>query len=262
VRSGGSGLTAAAGLRVTLQRALPNGQRLAVLICMALLLGGCESNQERSAALEKVRLAHRVVEQKGLTVTTVNPAVKVVATATVHGESGTAAVVTLLNTAKTALRDAPIAISVTGKGGTTLYANNAAGLEPSLTTVSLLPADAQTVWIDDQVQAAGTPTGVQVRVGLAPAVNGTPPQLSVAGVHVSEEPSGVVAEGTVTNHSGVSQQQLVVFVVGRREGTVVAAGRAVLPEVKAGASTQFQAYLTGNAHGAKLEASAPPTTFG
>jgi hypothetical protein len=202
-----------------------------------------------------------VAQQQGLVVRQVNPAVKVLATTTVHGASGTAAVVTLLNTSKTALRDAPIAITVTGQGGATLYANNAPGLESSLTSVPLLAAGVPTVWIDDQVQAASTPAGVQVRVGAAPAVSGAVPQLSVTGVHTSEEPNGVVAEGTVTNRSTVSQQQLVIYVVGHRGGRVVAAGRAVLAEVKPGASTQFQASLTGNAQGAKLEANAPPTMF-
>jgi hypothetical protein len=41
-----------------------------------------------------------------------------------------------------------------------------------------------------------------------------------------------------------------------------AAGRAVLPEVSAGASLPFQAFLQGNPSGARLEASAPATTFG
>jgi hypothetical protein len=44
-------------------------------------------------------------------------------------------------------------------------------------------------------------------------------------------------------------------------GRIVAAGRAVLPEVAAGASVPFQAFLVGAATGARLEASAPPTTF-
>jgi hypothetical protein len=254
MRVGRGGLTAAYGSRLT--------GGLALLACLVLTLSGCESNEQRSAALEKVRLAHRVAVQKGLVVTAVNPAVKVLSTATVHGESATAAVITLLNTAKTVLHGAPIAIAVTGKGGTVLYENNAPGLEPSLTTVPLLAPGTPTVWVDDQVQASGPVTGVNVRVGLAPAVVGAVPQLSVAGVHTNEEPSGEVAEGKVENHSNVSQQQLVVYVVARRGNSVVAAGRAVLPEAKAGGSTPFTAYLIGNAKGAMLAASAPPTTFG
>jgi hypothetical protein len=43
---------------------------------------------------------------------------------------------------------------------------------------------------------------------------------------------------------------------------VVAAGRAVLASVGAGASLPFQVFLVGSPVGAKLVASAPPTTFG
>ena len=67
--------------------------------------------------------------------------------------------------------------------------------------------------------------------------------------------------GTVRNRSTVTQQDLVVYAVARRGGKIVAAGRAVLPEVAAGASVPFQAFLVGEPSGARLEASAPPTTL-
>ncbi len=100
-------------------------------------------------------------------------------------------------------------------------------------------------------------------MGLSPAVGGAMPRLSVTGVHSFEDPSsGTGEEGTVVNHSRVSQQQLVVYAVARRAGRVVAAGRAVLPEAKAGQSTPFQVFFIGNPQGAKLEVSAPATTLG
>jgi hypothetical protein len=51
-------------------------------------------------------------------------------------------------------------------------------------------------------------------------------------------------------------------VLARKDGKIVAAGRAVLAEVKPGASVPFQAFFVGDAKGAKLEVSAPPTTSG
>ena len=45
------------------------------------------------------------------------------------------------------------------------------------------------------------------------------------------------------------QQNLIVYVLARRGGQVVAAGRAVLPEVGAGASLPFQAFLVGSPSG-------------
>jgi hypothetical protein len=81
-------------------------------------------------------------------------------------------------------------------------------------------------------------------------------------VHASEEGSTTGAAGTVRNDSSVTQQNLVVYVLARRGGQIVAAGRAVLPEVGAGAALPFQAFLQGDPSGARLEASAPATTLG
>ena len=119
------------------------------------------------------------------------------------------------------------------------------------------------MWIDDQIQAPGVPAKASARVGEAPIASATLPVVSVSGVHVFEDPSnGIGAEGTVSNRSQLAQQKLVVYVVGRRGSRIVAAGRAVLPEVAAGQSTSFQVFFIGSPKGAKLEASAPPTTVG
>ncbi len=233
------------------------------VLAAATLASGCQTNAERSAKLEKERLAHPLAVQKGLVVARQSTVVKVVGAVVVHDASGTAAVVTLRNTSAQALRDAPIAITVTGAGGAREYQNNAPGLSSTLTKVALLQPGAQTVWIDDQVHTTGAPQGVSARVGEALSAPGPAPRLSVEGVHSFEEAgSGEGAEGTVVNHSTVPQQELVVYVVARRGGQVVAAGRAVLPELAAGQSAPFQAYLIGSPKGATLEASVPPTTLG
>jgi hypothetical protein len=235
----------------------------AVALLALLALSGCETNAEKSAKLEKIAHSHVLARQVGLTVGRQNPSVKVVEAVAVHDANGTAAVVTLRNVSSTPLHNAPLAISVTGTGGAVLYQNNEPGLDSTLTSVPLLEPGAQTVWVDDQVEAASAPTGVSARVGQAPAATGQLPRLSVQGVHPFEEPgSGEGEEGTVVNHSTVTQQKLVVYAVGRRAGRVVAAGRAVLPEVPAHQSTSFQLFFIGNPKGAKLEVSAPPSTLG
>jgi hypothetical protein len=94
-------------------------------------------------------------------------------------------------------------------------------------------------------------------------VSGTVPQISIAGAHLIEDPSsGAGAEGSVVNHSSVSQSELVVNAVVRHAKEVVAVGRAVLPVAAAGASTRFQLFFVGDPRGGKLEVSSPPTTFG
>ena len=245
----------------------PAGRVVAtVLVALAGALGvsGCETNAQRSAKLERERLAHPVAVQKGLTVTRESPHVKVVEAVAVHDENGIAVVVSLRNTSTRALRDAPIAIAVSDARGATLYQNNAPGLDPTLVSVPLLEPGRETVWVDDQIPTTATaPAKVSARVGEPAGTSGQIPQMSVRGVHLFEDPSnGVGEEGTVLNASNVTQQKLVVYAVGRRAGRIVAAGRAVLPEVPAGQSTAFQVFFIGSPQGAKLEASAPPTTLG
>ena len=240
--------------------------QLAALAVTALALVGCESNAERSRKLEKAalaqRLAHPQATQRGVIVTRENPLVKVLKTTVIHDANGVAAAVILRNESSKPLRNAPIAITVNGAKGSVLYQNNSPGLDTTLVSVPLLKARGETVWIDDQIKATGVPVKLNARVGEAPIATGALPQMSVSGVHTFEDPTnGVGVEGTVSNGSQVAQQKLVVYVVGRRGGQIVAAGRAVLPEVRAGQRTAFQVFCIGSPQGTKLEASAPPTTL-
>jgi hypothetical protein len=230
-------------------------------LALAGSLSGCETTAEKSARLERVAHRSRPVE-RGLTIARQSTDVRVLGTALVHGNEGAAAVVTLRNNSGQALKNVPIAITVTDARGSTVFQNNTPGLEAALTSLASLGAHGETTWIDDQVQASGTPTSVSATVGVAPTMNGSVPRIEVQGVHSSEEGGGAGAAGTVRNRSGVTQQNLVVYVLARRAGRIVAAGRAVLPEVGAGASLPFQAFLQGSPAGARLQASAPPTAFG
>lgn len=234
---------------------------VAVALLALLALSGCETTAEKSAKLEKAAHHTRLAE-KGLTITKSSSDVRVLSATIVHGHEGNAAVVVLHNTSAHALRAVPIAITVKDAHGTVLFQNNTAGLEPALTSLGSLPAHGQAIWIDDQILASGTPAIVSAIVGEAPSVSGAMPRLEVQGVHSSEEGGTQGAAGTVHNGSSVTQQNLVVYVLARRGNQVVAAGRAVLPEVGAGASLPFQAFLQGDPSGARLEASAPATTFG
>lgn len=227
---------------------------------LAISLSACETTAEKSARLE--RAAHHAhLAEKGLTIAKPSSEVRVLSATIVHGHEGAAAVIELQSSAAHALRAVPIAITVKDAHGAVLFQNNGAGLEPALTSLGSLAAHGRASWIDDQVLASGTPASVSATVGQAPSVSGAPPRIEVQGVHASEEGGTQGAAGTVRNASGVTQQNLVVYVLARRAGQIVAAGRAVLPEVGAGASLPFQAFLQGDPSGAKLEASAPATTF-
>ena len=64
-----------------------------------------------------------------------------------------------------------------------------------------------------------------------------------------------------SNRSRISQHELVIFAVARRGGTVLAAGRAVVPELAADASARFQVFWVGDPRGGSVQVLAPPTTL-
>jgi hypothetical protein len=239
--------------------------RLAALALVALALTACESNQERSAKLAKAAKAvereaanRRALAQRALTITRPSAKVKVTSAAIVRGAEGAAAVVSLRNISSKPLRDVPIQIVVRNAAGASVYTNDVAGLSPTLASIALIPAHAEQTWIDDQVQATGTPASVSVKVGEGTPTAAAVPQLSVQGTHLSE----AQAEGSIVNHSVLAQEEVVIDAVARRAGRIVAAGRAVLASAPAGASTPFQIFFVGDPAGAQLEVDAPATTSG
>ena len=240
--------------------------RRAALVLIALALTGCETSAEKSAKLEraaKLEAKRTAVAARGLEITKTSDKVDVLEASALRSREGAAAIVTLHNRSRVALRDVPIEITLEGAGGAKIYTNDSPGLAAALVSVPLLPAHATTRWIDDQVQAAGVPTSVSAKVGEGEAVSGPLPRLVVAGAHlVNDETSGPEAEGSVVNHSKVGQRELVVYAVARRAGRTVAAGRAIVPQAEAGSATRFQVFFIGDPRGARLEVSAPPTTFG
>ncbi|HEX4838310.1 MAG TPA: hypothetical protein VFV03_07305 [Solirubrobacteraceae bacterium] len=229
---------------------------------IALVCCGCQSTAEKSTELEK-HAKHQKLALQGVSVTRDNPDVKVLQSTVVHSSVGTAVVMELRNTSRHALENAPIEITVRDAKGVVLFQNNQPGLEPSLTKVSLLMPGAETMWVDDQVQVAGVPATASARVGEAAQVRGIVPQLSVSSAKPTGEAGGEAGEaGTVTNKSTVAQAHVVVYAVARRAGKIVAAGRAVLPEVGPGASVPFQVYFVGDpSGGAQIQTSAPATSF-
>jgi hypothetical protein len=224
-------------------------------------LCGCQTTAERSAELQRAA-KHAVLASRGVNVTKESPSVKVLYSTVVRSKEGAAVVIGLRDVSKQALENAPIEITVRDARGAVLFQNNQPGLDPSLTQVSLLVPGAETLWIDDQVRVSGIPVSASALVGEATRVSGSMPRLSVSGTHLTGEAgSEAGAAGTVANRSRVGQPHLVVYAVGRRGSRIVAAGRAVLPEVAAGASVPFQLYFVGDPGGARIEASAPATTI-
>ncbi len=228
-----------------------------------LALSGCETTAEKSAKLERQAKRITLQQEKGLTIAHESSSIEVVDTTVLHSSERAAAVVALKNDSAHAQREVPIAITVKDAHGKTLFQNNEPGLERALVSVPSIPAHGTVVWVDDQLPASGSPASVSARVGQARAVAGQLPELTASGTKLSEDPaSGTIAEGTIANRSKVAQSGLVLFALARRAGKIVAAGRAVVPELAPGGSAPFQASLVGDAHGAGVQVSAPPASFG
>jgi hypothetical protein len=227
---------------------------------LGLVCCGCETTVEHSAELEK-RAKHEKLALQGVSVTRESPSVQVLQSVVVGSREGTAVVVELRNTSAHALENAPIEITVRDAKGGVVFQNNQPGADPSLTRVSLLEPGKKTLWVDDQVQASGVGASAGALVGEATRTSGSLPQMSVVGMHLSDEGGEAGAVGNVTNRSRVNQQHLVVYAVARKGARIVAAGRAVLPEVAPAGSVAFQAYFVGDPRGAQLQTSAPATTF-
>ena len=103
---------------------------------------------------------------------------------------------------------------------------------------------------------------MDARLGESASSAASPPRIRVSGVHHTEDPSaGPGTTGTVSNGSATAQRLLVVYAVGRRGGKIVAAGRAVVPELAGSSAAHFQLFLLGDGGGAKLQVAAPATTL-
>lgn len=231
------------------------------LACIAL--AGCETTQEKSAKLEKAAKRRGVATNaSGLNITKRSTSIRAIEATALHSSEGTAVAVELVNSSSAAV-NVPLLISVAEGSAANAYSNSTPGLAHSLISLSYIPAHGHAVWVDDQVQLAGTPGKVSATVGAAPAAKGSPPAVAVASQKLEEEAGGIeVVTGTVANRSSIDQRELVVYAVARRGSKIVAAGRSVLASLPAGTTGHFQIFLLGgSAKGAQLTLSAPPSTF-
>jgi hypothetical protein len=233
-----------------------------VLALGAVSVSGCETTAEKSAKLEKAAKRIAPAQQRGLSIAHESSVVKVLSETLVHGTEGTAAVLTLHNSSAKAIRDVPISISLEDAHGATVYTNGTPGLAKTLTSLALLPARSDGVWIDDQIPGTSAKS-LTAKVGEGATVSGTAPRLTIGEAQLTKDPSGAATvEGTIANHSGAEQSELVVYALARKGNRVVAAGRAVLASLAPGASAPFQAFFVGAPAGGRLQLSAPPTALG
>jgi hypothetical protein len=232
------------------------------LALLAFSLTGCETTAEKSAKLEKAAKRIAPAQQQGLSIARESSVVKVQSATLVRGAEGTAAVLALHNSSAKAIREVPISISLKDANGTAVYTNAAPGLAKTLTSLALLPAHGDGVWIDDQIPGTSAKS-LTTKVGEGTAVSGAAPRLAIGETQLTKDPSGAATvEGTIKNSSSTAQSEVIVYALARKGGRVLAAGRAVLASLAPGASAPFQAFFVGNPAGAHLQLSAPPTALG
>jgi hypothetical protein len=241
---------------------------LLALAAVPLLLGGClgvETTPEKSAGKAKTA-TNGIADQKGLTIGRLNAAIKVEGSAIVQDANGVAAVVRVKNTgaAQVAL---PVAITVSDAKGRKLYANDAPGLDASLTSLPVLGAGQEADWVDNQILVAGKASKVAAQVGTANGKVGAGAlaKIVVSHIEAGRDQDGDYVKGTVANRSAIAQKRLVVSCVARDRDRVLAAGRAVIdrlvPAAESKKPTTFTVFFIGDPQQAKLACAAPPTVL-
>ena len=231
-----------------------------VSVALASVLGGCESNQERSARID----AHGHEQIAGGTIGTIrveNPTVKVRRAVIVRGAGGGSAAAIELRTGGRAQANVPVQIDVRDAHGRSVYRNDTVGLQPSLQHLALIPPGRSVWWVDDQLLGATAPASVRAHVGTAQAIRRVP-HIALSGVHFETDAAGTYLTGTVHNRSHVLQRDVPVFAVAQRGDRVVAAGRALVPKLPATPgpkSVHFRLLFVGSPSGAKVTLTVAPT---
>lgn len=223
---------------------------------LAIGLAGCESTQSKSARL--AREATAAPAQKGLDVGARSKDVSVREAAVVSDENGAAVAVILRNRGSQDEAGVPLLVDVSDASGSSVFRNDAPGLQRSLTHAPLVPARGDALWVNDQIPAAGTARAVEVTVGSASRTGQPPPASLEAGEpKLDEDPlSGVIATGLVTNRGNEDVRRALIAVIARRKGKIVAAGRGVVSRVPAGKRARFKVFFIGDPRGASLQVAA------
>ncbi|HLW95397.1 MAG TPA: hypothetical protein VKS25_08480 [Solirubrobacteraceae bacterium] len=232
---------------------------LALAAAAALLASGCETTQEQSAKIGRA-LGHQSAATGTLRVGGANRSVRVLRSVLVGAAGQSAVAVELSNTGARPQASFPILIAVRDAHGKTVYRNDTEGIEPSLQSLSLLPAHASEWWVDNEV-LGGAPKSVSVSVGASSgrvAVGGPPPLITTRALSASASFPGPHVSATVSNRSAVAQRQLALYAVVLNGNTVVGAGRAIVVALGAHASTSVVIPVIGSVDGRTISVTTAP----
>jgi hypothetical protein len=234
---------------------------LVVVGCGALAVtaSACRSTESESAKI--AREGSTTAAASTLKLGAANREVRASNVTLMSGGGRKAVAVELTSTSSSPQREVPLRVNVTGSAGKLVY-SNATGAEVLLSHVTLLRPHASVWWVDDEVLATAKVAAANVSVGTGQRSrpDARAAALSAKATHVATQAGMTTVTGVVANHTGKAQSSVPVFAVAVRGGKVVAAGRAVVASVPAGAAlaTPFDVPLVGDASGAKIELTALP----
>jgi hypothetical protein len=230
---------------------------LAVLV-LAPALSACESNIDRSARIAG-QGKHLIADKGTLKLGASNRDVHIQRAVIVHGDGAAAAAVEVRNAGRRAQVDVPILIDVRDGKGTSVYRNDAVGLQPALQRLAVVRSGRAAWWVNDQLLGAETARSVSARVGGARAVTRSQ-RIEARGLRLDSDADGPYLTGTIVSRLERPQRNLPVFAVALRGGRVVAAGRALVPKVAAHARkpVRFRLLFVGNPRGARIQVTIAP----
>jgi hypothetical protein len=226
----------------------------AASLVLAAAVSGCATTQDANKRAS-IQADRTLASREALVLKGTDRHVRVVSTAVVNGEDGSAIVVVLRNTGSKPANDLPIEVGPEGGQPVNSHPNVpyfqshapaiAPGEEATWVYVSKDPLHA-----DRAFARVGAP---------GPAPFTTAEHLSEIRAEGSTHGSAVQAE--VTNDIGIPQYDLDVYAVARKDGRYVAAGRANLEHLGVGKTARLTLPLIGDAKGAQVQVFAPQTLF-
>lgn len=222
---------------------------VALLACGALV-GGCQSTFDKAEQARKE--AGPVTEVNAANISQVT-GVTAEALAIIPSADGTTAVVVIKVTAEAAgssLLWAPIEVKLFDAAGTEVGTNNIPGALPILIHLASVQGGKSAYYVNDQILLSGTPATAEIVVGGELLPIDAPDNLDTTEPVIVPDPEfGDSWTTTVTNNTGVRQEQLVVQAIVRDGDTIVGAGTANIDGLDPGASIEITGYFIGSSKG-------------
>jgi hypothetical protein len=236
---------------------------LAAALAVAVAASACETTQELSAKIGR-KLGHQTAIAGTTQLGVASREVRVTRAALLSSAGQYAVVLALTNSSAQPQADFAVLIDVLDAKGRSVYRNNTAGIEASIQQLALLPGHATEWWVDNEVlPSGGVPSSVTAAIGASSKrVPSAPPSITTSGVSASDSFPGPHVNVTIDNRSAIAQSELPVYAVAQRDGSVVGAGRGIVPALPPGARAQLEIPMVGSVDGSTISLTVAPTTAG